>query len=210
ERRLMPEYVEQFFARACERLDVRLERRADGLWRIDHVPATLRAERLASIKRLGRPEQGYRKLTFRKEERARAEHEDAELLSPGHPLYAATVEVLEERLAGARGAVAYYVAPWASEPFPIHFFAYEVKGQGMSGEDEVAYAELVAITEEGGEPTVVGADVLHDLTPVATTPAGAEPATQDEVERARDFVKVKVQNDAVRAKREERGEQAAV
>src|SRR5581483_11403669 len=74
----------------------------------------------------------------------------------------------------------------------------------------VAYAELVAITEEGGEPTVVGADVLHDLTPVATTPAGAEPATQDEVERARDFVKVKVQNDAVRAKREERGEQAAV
>ena len=45
ERRLMPEFVEQFFSRACERLGVRLERRADGLWRIEHVPATLRVER---------------------------------------------------------------------------------------------------------------------------------------------------------------------
>ena len=31
ERRLMPEYVEQFFGRACEQVGVRLEQRADGL-----------------------------------------------------------------------------------------------------------------------------------------------------------------------------------
>ncbi len=210
ERRLMPEYVEQFFQRACERLDVRFERRGDGLWKLEHVPQSLRAERLASVKRLGRPEQSYRKLTFRKEERARAEHEDAVLVSPGHPLYAASVELLDERLGPARGAVAFYVAPWAAEAFAIHFFAYEVKGQGMSGEDEVAHAELVAITEEDGGPAVIGADVLHDLTPVATTPMGAEMPSHGEVERAQDYVKVKIQNDAVGHKREERTEQAAV
>jgi hypothetical protein len=162
------------------------------------------------VKRLGRPEQTYRKLTFRKEERARAEHEDAVLLSPGHPFYAATAEVLDERLTDARSAVAFYVAPWATDAFAIHFFAYEVKGQGVAGEDETAFAELVAITEENGEPTVVGADVLHDLTPVATTPMGAELPNQSEIERAEDFVKVKVQNDAVRQKRTERAEQAEV
>jgi superfamily II DNA/RNA helicase len=43
ERRLMPEYVEQFFGRACDQLSVKLDRRADGLWRIEHVPQTLRS-----------------------------------------------------------------------------------------------------------------------------------------------------------------------
>jgi len=210
ERRLMPEYVEQFFERACGKLDIRLERRGDGLWKVEHVPQSLRAERLASVRRLGRPEPAYRKLTFRKEERERPEHEDAVLLSPGHPFYAAATEVLDERLGDARGAVAYYVAPWATDAFAIHFFAYEVKGQGVTGESETAYAELVAIVVESGKPEVIGADVLHDLTPAGTTPRGAEMPEQAEIERAKDYVKVKVQNDAVREKRVERTEQAEV
>lgn len=210
ERRLMPEYVEQFFQRACAQLDMRIERRGDGLWRIENVPRSLRTDRLESVKRLGGPEQSYRKLTFRKEERGKAEHEDAVLISPGHPLYAASVEVLDEKLAEARGAVAFYVAPWAEEAFTIHFFTYEVRGQGVAGEDETAYAELVAISEEKGEPTVVGADVLHDLTAVPTIPQGAELPTQEEVDRAQDYIKVQIQNEAVGEKREERVEQAEV
>ena len=43
ERRLMPEYVERFFGRACDQVAVRLEQRADGLWRIENVPQTVRA-----------------------------------------------------------------------------------------------------------------------------------------------------------------------
>jgi superfamily II DNA or RNA helicase len=210
ERRLMPEYVEQFFVRACEQLEMRIERRADGLWRVENVPQSLRSDRLASVKRLGRPEPSYRKFTFRKEERERAEHEDAALVSPGHPLYAAAVEVLDERLIAARRAIAHYVAPWVTDAFAIHFFAYEVRGQGMSGEDEIAYAELVAIGEEGGEPAVVGADVLHDLTPIATPPPGADLPTQSEIDRSQDFVKVRIQDDAVQEKRRERTQQAEV
>src|SRR5579883_2074033 len=85
ERRLMPEYVESFFRDAAEQVRLRVEPRADGLYRVEHVPAALRADDLEAVRRLGRPQMEYRKLTFRKEDRERAEHEDAVLLSPGHP-----------------------------------------------------------------------------------------------------------------------------
>ncbi|MCZ7543283.1 MAG: helicase-related protein [Anaerolineae bacterium] len=46
ERRLMPEYVEDFFINAAERVGLRVERRADALWRVDHVPERFRAPAL--------------------------------------------------------------------------------------------------------------------------------------------------------------------
>src|SRR5207244_1578293 len=96
---------------------------------IERVPASARHERLAAVRRLGRPQETYRKLTFHKEDRQRAEHEDAVLLSPGHPLYAALSELLLEKLGYARGQAAPFVAPWVTSPFHIHFFAFAVNGQ---------------------------------------------------------------------------------
>src|SRR5262249_51110237 len=87
ERRLMPEYVESFFLDIADRQRMRVERRADGLLRIEHVPLALRSDELKAVRRLGRPAAEYRKLTFRKEQRDRPEHEDAVLCSPGHPLF---------------------------------------------------------------------------------------------------------------------------
>ncbi len=65
ERRLMPEYVESFFRDAAEQVRLRVELRADGLYRVEHVPAALRAADLEAVRRLGRPQMEYRKLTFR-------------------------------------------------------------------------------------------------------------------------------------------------
>jgi superfamily II DNA or RNA helicase len=208
ERRLMPEFVEQFFRRACARLDVRLEDRADGLLRIEHVPRALTAERLRAVKRLGRPQQTYRKLTFRKEDKRRAEHEDAVLLSPGHPLYAATIETLLERLGGVEQAAAAFVAPWATEPYAIHFFTQRVQGLSTGGSPEDVYAELIAVTAEGGRFGLVGADVLHDLTPVDSAPAGLDPPGAEEIRAASNFVRVEVQQEVVKEKRAERLGQA--
>ena len=67
ERRLMPRYVESHFLAAAKAVDLRIEARADGLWRIEHVLADLRSDRLAAVRRLGKPDTGYRKLTFYKE-----------------------------------------------------------------------------------------------------------------------------------------------
>jgi len=206
ERRLMPEFVEHFFGRACERLGVRLERRADGLWRIEHVPAQLRTDRLHAVKRLGRPQQSYRKLTLRKDVRQRAEHEDAVLLSPGHPLFAATSEVLGEKLALVEGAAAPFVAPWATEPYAIHFFTQRINGLSLKGEREEVHAELVAVAKDGDTWSLVPPDVLHDLTPVDVTKS--EPPSPDEIKVATNYVRRDLQLAATRVLREDRLGQA--
>ena len=85
----MPEYVEEFFVQASEKTGLALERRADGLWRADHVPQIFRADELRAVTRFGRPETRYGKFTFRKEIARQSQHLDSELVSPGHALFAA-------------------------------------------------------------------------------------------------------------------------
>ena len=102
ERRLMPRYVEAHFLNAARAVGLRAEARADGLWRVEHVLADLRSDRLASVRRLGKPDAGYRKLTFYKEHLEQDRHLDAVLIGPGHPLYGALDERLRERLRAIR------------------------------------------------------------------------------------------------------------
>ena len=90
ERRLMPEYVEQFFRDACEQLGVRVERRADGALADRARPARAAPPTTsASVKRLGRPAADLPQAHLPQGAAAQAEHEDAVCCSPGHPLYAA-------------------------------------------------------------------------------------------------------------------------
>jgi len=64
EKRLMPRYVEAQFLAAAREIGLRVEPRADGLWRIEHVMADVRSERLRSVQRLGKADSSYRKVTF--------------------------------------------------------------------------------------------------------------------------------------------------
>jgi len=89
ERRLMPRYVEDQFVKACGQIGLKIEARADGLWRIEHVLADLRSDRLEAVQKMGKPDQTYRKITFHKAHLEQDQHLDAVLAGPGHPLYAA-------------------------------------------------------------------------------------------------------------------------
>ena len=51
ERRLMPRYVEAQFVAASQEVGLKVDARADGLWRIEHVLADLRSDRLRSVRR---------------------------------------------------------------------------------------------------------------------------------------------------------------
>jgi len=210
ERRLMPEFVEQLFGRAAKRVNLRLDERRDGehLLRAENVPRALRDDRLAAVKRLGPAQDHYLKLTFRKEVRQRAEHEDAVLLSPGHPLYAATIESMRDRLRAAHGGAAPFIAPWVTDPYAIHFFTYEVHGMDLRGQPEQAWAELVAVVEGEEGPALVSPDILHDLTPVDFAPRGVEGLDADELRRASNHVRAVVQKGERRRVSEERAEQA--
>src|SRR5262249_46522207 len=109
ERRLMPRYVEEHFVKAAAAVGLRVEPRADGLWRIEHVLADLRSDRLQAVRKLGKPETSYRKVTFHKEHLDQDQHLDAVLTGPGHELYAAVDEKLNEQLAPLVGRVAVYI-----------------------------------------------------------------------------------------------------
>lgn len=165
ERRLMPKYVEEQFIKAAKRVGLRIESRADGLWRIEHVLADLRSDRLSSVRRLGKADSEYRKVTFHKEVLEKDQHVDAVLMGPGHPLYAALDERLCEILSHAAGGTALFIDPQTTSPYLLHFFEINVKGRDSRGNNVPLYAEVVAVREEAGQFEIVPADVLLDLPP---------------------------------------------
>ena len=206
ERRLMPSYVEDQFIKASKEIGLKVEARADGLWRVEHVLADLRSERLQTVRHLGKPETSYRKITFHKDHLEQDQHVDAVLLGPGHPLYSAIDEKLNERLAALAGATAFFVEAAAEAPYLLHFFEISVRGQNTKGVPQALYGELVAVREEttAGAPekfSVIPADVLLDL-PVHPSP----PAMSRRFDSgpAADFLKSTYQQDRREACQKER------
>jgi superfamily II DNA or RNA helicase len=195
ERRLMPEFVERFFIQAAERARLRVEARADSLWRVEHVSQRLRAPSLTSVQRFGPPATSYKKLTFHKEHLQEDRHLDAELLSPGHPLFGATVEVLEENLAHARQAAAAFVDPFAASPYRLYLFELRVMGEMPAGPGGAtrpipAHAELAVVLEdEHGGFEIAPPDILHDLTPASHLRDLTSPSPED-IRRSERWVQV--------------------
>jgi len=163
ERRLMPRYVEAQFVSAAREVGLRIEPRADGLWRIEHILADLRSERLRSVQKAGKAESSYRKITFHKHHLEKDAHVDAVLMGPGHPLYAAVDEKLNERLAELVGGIGFFVDPLCKEPYLIHLFEISIRGKDSKGNDVPLYGELVAIREERGNYEVIPSDILLNL-----------------------------------------------
>jgi superfamily II DNA or RNA helicase len=186
ERRLMPLYVEKFFVAAAREVGLRPEVRADGLWRVEYVPADLRSERLQAVRKLGKPDASYRKFTFQKQHLEETPHVDAVLMGPGHPLYAAVDERLRERLSSFQGGVAVFLDLMAAAPYRLHFFEIAIRGKDTRGNDVPLYGELVAVREEAGRFEVVPSDCLIDLPPHPQPPGAVEPF---DVQPAADFLK---------------------
>lgn len=170
ERRLMPRYVEQQFLDSAKEIGLKIELRADGLYRIPHVLADLRSDRLNAIRRLGKPETMYRKVTFHKGHLEVDQHLDAILLGPGHPLYAAVDEKINDKLAPLLGHTGLFLDTIAEHPYLLHFFEMSIRGQDSKGELHTLYGEVVAVREalkgfssHGDKFSVVPADCLIDL-----------------------------------------------
>jgi superfamily II DNA or RNA helicase len=178
ERRLMPRYVEEHFIKASAAVGLKVEPRADGLWRIEHVLADLRSDRLQAIRKLGKPDTTYRKATFRKEHLDQDQHLDAILVGPGHPLYAVVDEKANELLTPLVGGTAVFLDEESEVPYRLHMFEVNIRGQNSKGEQQTLHGELVAVREELSGPTtgagrfsMVPADCLLDLPPHPDPPA---------------------------------------
>jgi hypothetical protein len=202
ERRLMPEFVERFFLQAAERVRLRIEPRADGLWRVEHVPQRLRSNSLPGVRRYGFPASGYRKLTFEKHLLISGRHDDAELCSPGHPLFAATADLLDEQLAASHEGCAGFIDPGAVEPYRLYFFELKILGElgpespGGLPRPTVVHAELAVVVEhESGGFELAAPDILHDLTPADGQGVRAHGA--DDARRAERWLRVHRSTDLV-------------
>ena len=191
EKRLMPRYVEAQFIAAARQVGLRVEPRADGLWRIEHVLADLRSERLQSVRRLGKADSSYRKITFHKHHLEQDAHLDSVLMGPVHPLYAAVDEKLNDRLALLAGGIGFYVDPMCREPYRLHFFEISIRGKDTKGNDVPLHGELVAVREERGtgcQPVfeIVPSDILLNLPPHPSPPENVDPVS---TQAASDFLK---------------------
>lgn len=174
EKRLMPEYVEDFFLAAAGQTGLRVERRANPhLLRIEHVSQKFLARNLVSVRTRGEPDRAYAKASFRKDELRKKENLDGELLSPGHPLYSVVDEVLGLELRNVLRGAARYVDPRVSQPHRVHFFELEIEGESLGDPGQPPrtvpiHSRLVAVEERpDGTLALAQPDVLHDLTPIA-------------------------------------------
>jgi superfamily II DNA or RNA helicase len=162
EHRLVPEYIERFFERACQFLHIPLERRRDGLWRVPNVPYEIRNVPQDFRHRFGEVFREYSKLAF---DKATARRQDAVFMAPGHPLLETVIERLLTECAEdvRRGAI--FVDPDGRLDGWLLFLEGEVR----DGTNQVAGKQIFALYgSASGDIRLINPSVLWDLMPYAT------------------------------------------
>ena len=144
---------------------------------------------------------------FYKEHLSNAVHQDADLMSPGHPLFAAIAERLDIQLnEQIRTGSAIFIDADADKPYRLYFFQVQVAGQQRLGRDVVLKAQLCALSETAtGELTLVSPDCLNDLAPSESLlELAVQPPTPQEQQQVEDWLKVKVQIPMINQERQQR------
>jgi superfamily II DNA or RNA helicase len=160
ENRLVPEYIERFFERACRFLQVPLERRKDGLWRVPAVPYEVRSISQEFKHRYGEVFPSYSKISFYKEEAQRA---GAEFVAPGHPLLEALIERVFAEGAKDMGRGAVFTDPDGKMDGLLWFVEAEIR----DGLDQVAGKRLFTVYQpREGQWRLVQPAILWDLKPL--------------------------------------------
>jgi superfamily II DNA or RNA helicase len=171
ENRLVPEYVEQFFRRACRFLNVPLEQRQDGLWRIEQVPYEVRNVLPEFKQRFGPVYMEYLRFTF---DKATARRQGADFVAPGHPLLEALVEAVFARCREdlRQGAA------FADADGRLDGLLWFLEGEIRDGANAIAGKRLFALYQPAtpgsqGQLRLISPAILWDLKPVPGTSAQA-------------------------------------
>jgi superfamily II DNA or RNA helicase len=186
ENRLVPEYVEEFFKRAAEVLNVKMEKRVDGLWRITSVPFEIRNQPYDFKIRFGEVQREYAKISFDKERASKAQ---AEFVAMGHPLLEAVVSAILTHYAKNATDGATFIDPEGKRDGIIWFLEAEIK----DGNNNIAGKRLFAVYQNLGirnqELGIGGKDlffvnpaILWDLKPISPqfpTPNSQSPTLLD-------------------------------
>lgn len=140
---------------------------------------------------------------------ANPSHQDADLFSPGHPLFAAITERLDIQLSEQSQQSAIFIDADTQQPYSIHFFEVQLCGVGRKGKDKVLKARLCAVAEKStGELALISPDCLHNLAPAPSSSLQPgeinQPPTPQEQQKVENWLKVKVQLPLMNQERSQR------
>jgi hypothetical protein len=152
-RRLQPHFIGAFFREAFTMLGGRIAERERGRFEITRVPSILK-ERDRLIGRSDPVLDRYARITF--EKKLVAGQPQAELVSPGHPLLEAIVDVVLERFQPllVQGGVLVDEADTGTEPRLLIYLEHAIRDgrTGRSGEPRTVSQRLqfIFLKEDGG------------------------------------------------------------
>jgi len=141
ENRLVPEYVEEFFKRAAKILNIGMEKRKDGLWRITSVPFDIRNQSYDFKIKFGKVLRRYEKISFDKEKAFKAQ---AEFVAMGHPLLEAVVNTILTRYVQNAMNGATFKDPEGKRNGVVWFLEAEIR----DGKNETAGKRLFAVYQD--------------------------------------------------------------
>lgn len=161
ENRLVPEYIERFFERACRHLGVPLETRRDGLWRVSSVPYEFRNVSTTFKHMYGEVFREYNKIAFEKKV---AKAQGAVFVAPGHPL----LETLIEALLTHNHSDVQSGAVFADPDGRLDGWLWFLQGEVRDGNDQVAGKRVFVVFQPAnGDPLrLVNSSILWDLKPL--------------------------------------------
>ncbi|MDW8002108.1 MAG: helicase-related protein [Deltaproteobacteria bacterium] len=176
ENRLVPEYIERFFERACRFLGVQIEKRKDGLIRVPLVPFELRNVSQEFRHTFGEVLREYNRVAFDKKT---ARNYDAVFVAPGHPLLETLIETILRRFKSdlIRGAV------FADPDSKLDGWLWFVCGELRDGNDKVAGKRLFVVFQptDGSSLRLVNSSILWDLKPFLHSYAEEKPLSEDTI-----------------------------
>ncbi|MCS7022802.1 MAG: helicase-related protein [Gemmataceae bacterium] len=176
ENRLVPEYIGCFFERACRFLQIPLQQRRDGLWRVSSVPYELRQVSQQFKNSYGEVFHEYNKIAFDKKT---AHSREATFVAPGHPLLESIIETILVRYRQDLHDGAVFADPDGR----LNGWIYFVQGEIRDGTDQIAGKRLFAIFRslDGDQLRLVNSSLLWDLKPLEGTQAKEPVPPQDDI-----------------------------
>lgn len=160
ENRLVPEYVEEFFRRAAKMLNIAMEKREDGFWRITSIPWEILNQPYEFKIKFGEVQREYTKVSFDKEKAFRAQ---AEFVAMGHPLLEAVVNAVVRLYAESAADGATFIDPEGKKDGVIWFLEAEIR----DGKQAVAGKRLFAVYQDRNNTlSFINPAILWDLKPL--------------------------------------------
>jgi len=159
ENKLVPEYIEEFFKKTAEMLNIKMGKREDGFWRIISVPFEIRNQPYEFKIKFGEVQREYAKTSFDKENAFKGQ---AEFIAPGHPLLEAVIKTILIRYAQSATDGATFIDPEGKHDGIIWFLEAEIR----DGKNEASGKRLFSVYQDkNNNLSFINPAILWDLKP---------------------------------------------